>query len=69
MNEKQIEDKTFMEELLVKASQGEPEVQNQLGLCYQYGRGINKDYDEAEKYFQLAANQGHREAKNNLALL
>lgn len=64
MNEKQI-----VEDLLIKAEQGDSEAQNQLGIRYQYGRGVQKNYDEAATYFKLAAAQGNVHAKTNFLQL
>lgn len=40
-----------------------------LGLCYETGKGVNKDLRKAMKYYQRAADQGHCQAMYNLALL
>jgi len=47
------------------ADQGLAEAQNKLGVCYQNGKGVNKDLKKATKYFKLAAEQGDSEAKEN----
>ncbi|XP_023237646.1 protein sel-1 homolog 1-like [Centruroides sculpturatus] len=39
-------------------AQGNPVGQSGLGLMYLYGKGVQKDYSKAYKYFNLAANQG-----------
>jgi TPR repeat protein len=44
--------------------------QNQLGLLYTNGQaGLDKNYQEAAKWFQLAADQNYGDALNNLANL
>ena len=48
---------------------GDAEAQNNLGLLYCSGRGTEKDEELALKYFQLAAEQGHADAQENLRLL
>ena len=48
---------------------GDAEAQNNLGLLYCSGRGIEKDEELALKYFQLAAEQGHADAQENFRLL
>lgn len=40
-----------------------------LGLCYETGRGVNKDLRKAMEHYQKAADQGHCQAMYNLALL
>ncbi|MCP4305497.1 MAG: SEL1-like repeat protein [bacterium] len=45
------------------AEQGDAEAQLRLGRMYAYGQGVPQDYVEAMKWFQLAAAQGHENAK------
>ena len=40
--------------------------QYDLGLCYEYGRGVTQDYYEAVKWFRKAAEQGDAYAQRNL---
>ena len=42
---------------------------NILGLCYQYGRGVQKDVDKAYSYYKKSAEQGFCSAQRNLAWL
>jgi ankyrin repeat protein len=53
-------------ELQELADQGDQNAQNQLGLRYQYGRGVQKDYEQAEAFFRLSAAQGNQHAQSNL---
>lgn len=48
------------------ADQGFAEAQNNLGLMYLDGQGIEIDYGKAIKYFELAADQGHAGAQELL---
>ena len=41
------------------AEQGEVNSQVNLGICYFYGQGVEKDSKEAFKWFKEAAKQGH----------
>ena len=41
----------------------DPEVQYQIGLCYQRGEGVEQDGAKAEMWFRRAADQDHPEAK------
>lgn len=44
------------------ADQGLAAAQTQLGICYFEGIGVEKDYDEAVRLFNLAANQNDPDA-------
>ena len=53
-------------EYKAKAEQGDAEAQFDLGFCYDDGRGVEKDYGEAVKWYRKAAEQGHAPAQFNL---
>ena len=55
--------------LLSSAEQGNAKAQTTLGLLYDKGQGVPKDYMEAMKWFRLAAAQDDAAAENNLGLL
>ena len=42
------------------------DAQYNLGVCYELGEGVEKDLEEAKKWYQLAAKQGEEEAKSAL---
>lgn len=48
-----------LDELKTKAESGDVEAQYELGMKYFYGRGVDKNFFEAEKWFHEAAEQGH----------
>ena len=48
-----------LDQLKVKAESGDVEAQYELGMKYFYGRGVDKNFFEAEKWFHEAAEQGH----------
>jgi TPR repeat protein len=48
------------------AVQGYSDAQYDLGMMYLQGLGVDADSNEAEKWFKLASDQGHREAKKIL---
>jgi len=50
----------------VKAESGNATAQYNLGYCYEYGRGVAKDYVEAAKWYRKAADQGDSYAQCNL---
>lgn len=47
-------------------AKGYAEGQYQLGLCYKRGLGVAKDTNLANKYFKMAADQGHWKAKGEM---
>ena len=49
------------------ATLGDPSGQYNTGLRYFAGDGVTQDADAAEKWFELAANQGHSKALKHLA--
>ena len=49
------------------AEQGQKEAQYQLGNCYYYGIGINKDINRAKEWYRKASEQGHIEAQSKLS--
>ena len=48
------------------AEQGYATAQCNLGYCYQYGQGVDKDETEAVKWYRKAAEQGYATAQCNL---
>lgn len=51
------------------AERGEPRAQHNLGVMYDYGRGIPQDSTQALKWYRRAAGQGIPEAQHNLGLM
>ena len=49
-----------------RAEKGDAEAQNNLGLMYVKGQGVEQDFKEAVKWFQKAADQGFAAAQYNL---
>lgn len=45
------------------ALQGNKEAQYNLGICYQFGQGVEKDVVQSAKWFEKAASQGHSMAQ------
>src|SRR5262249_36489410 len=50
------------------AEQGNSNSQNELGVFYYYGRGVQQNFQEAIRWFRLAADQGHLVAMRNLGV-
>ena len=48
------------------ANQGFAISQYYVGFCFETGNGVEKDSNEAKKWYQLAANQGHQSAIKKL---
>ena len=61
------EEITSIEELLALAEKGDAGAQSYLGKMYYLG--VPKDYQEAAKWFKLAAEQGDASAQFNLGLM
>ena len=55
--------------LLAKAREGDAESQYLLGYCYQSGAVVNKNMDEAIRWYTFAAMQGHMAAQHNLGCI
>lgn len=49
-----------------KATHDDVEAAYELGLAYVTGDGVKKDQDEAKKWLQLSAGQGHEPSKQLL---
>lgn len=61
----------FSEEVVVlkqKAEQGDVEAQHDLGVSYYFGEGVEKNPNEAVKWWQKAAEQGNAKSQNNLGV-
>lgn len=50
-----------------RAEDGDSLEQFTLGMCYEYGDGVDIDHFEAAKWYKLAAEQGHEHAQQKLA--
>lgn len=53
-------------ELKIKANQGDRAAQYQLGLAYDLGRGVSKNQNEAASWYRKAAEQNEAAAQNSL---
>jgi len=53
------------------AAQGDAFSQNRIGVMFEIGQGLNvvRNYAKAAEWYQMAADQGYREAESNLAFL
>ncbi|HDP24013.1 MAG TPA: sel1 repeat family protein [Deltaproteobacteria bacterium] len=58
-----------IDEYLHKASTGDVDAQYNLGILYYHGEGIPKNYEEALKWFLLAAEQDDADAQYNLGFM
>ena len=52
-----------MKKLAMKGNAG---AQNYVGMAYDLGSGVGQDYDEAIKWYRLAAEQGHVDSQLRL---
>lgn len=57
---------TRVEMLMSKAEQGNADVQNNLGNCYYWGKGVEPDYEKAVYWYRKSAEQGNAFAQYNL---
>ena len=48
------------------AQKGNAGAQHYVGMAYDLGSGVGQDYDEAVKWYRLAAEQGHVDAQLRL---
>ena len=55
--------------MLKAALAGDSFGQYGIGLYYQHGSGVEKDYAEARKWYEKSVRQGNRAAKTNLGIL
>lgn len=60
---------TALAEFRPLAEAGHPKAQNNLGIMYQYGRGVAGDLAAAQRWYRKAAEQGLAEAHFNLGVL
>ena len=58
-----------LEETLRQAEQGDAEAQFSLGVMYANGRSVPQDYQEAMKWFRMAAGQGEAIAQTYLGTM
>ncbi|MGB7745816.1 MAG: tetratricopeptide repeat protein [Verrucomicrobiia bacterium] len=56
-------------DLISAAPKGDLEAQYNLGRAYQNGFGVKRDLAEAAVWYQRAAEKGHSDAQNSLAML
>jgi len=59
--------KSFSEQLLKEAEEGNTQSQADLGACYDMGSGIKRDIPEAVKWYKSAAANGNAKAQFRLA--
>ena len=60
---------TALREWRPLAEQGYAEAQSNLGVLYERGEGVPRDYAEAVRWYRLAAKQGHLAAQHNLGVM
>ena len=53
-------------QLLDLADKGTPDAQINLGMMFESGDGVPQDYNEAIRWYRVAANLGHIEAQEKL---
>ena len=58
-----------LEETRVLAEQGDAWYQTELAMMYHKGKGVDKDNEQAAKWYRLAAEQGFSKAQANLGVM
>jgi TPR repeat protein len=51
------------------AEQGDPWYQTEMAMMYHRGKDVPRDYDQAAKWYRLAATQGNAKAQANLGVM
>lgn len=59
----------MIQPLRLVSESGNAIAQNRLGLCYQEGKGVSKNTEEAARWYRMAADQGLVVAQSNLGFL
>jgi len=57
----------YSESLAEKAEKGDAKAQVDLGYSYYFGKGVVKNYEQANYWYKKSADQGNANAQNNLA--
>lgn len=60
---------TAVREWQQPAAKGDADAQFNLGQAYKLGRGVPMDMAQAERWYALAAQQGHAQAEDNYGLI
>ena len=63
------ENSVNLQDLLMNAQRGDARSQYRLGVIFNDGKFLERDYTQAAKWYALAANQGHVKAQLYLGLL
>ncbi|MDD5376052.1 tetratricopeptide repeat protein, partial [Acidithiobacillus sp.] len=50
------------------AAQGDAGAENNLGVAYNYGNGVDKNFSRAVYWYRKAADQGNPSAQTNLGV-
>ncbi len=59
---------TTFERFLPLAVAGDSSIQHLLGYMYFYGEGVEANFEESKRWFELAAQEGDARAQRNLGL-
>ncbi len=62
-------EKEHFKNMLTKAEQGDPDAQCEVGLCYDQGKGVGKNYALAAEWYARSAAQDCTRGQRNLALM
>ncbi len=62
-------DSVTIDILKKNVEQGHARDQHALAVAYKYGKGVEQNYKEAVKWYQLASDQGYAESQYNLGVM
>ena len=57
-----------LQALVKNAAAGDPQAQVDLGVLYQFGRGVEQSHEKANKWYRRAADQGFAEGQLKLGI-
>ena len=63
LSQEDLVEASFSRGYLKSAEQGDADAQCNLGLCYEYGDGVEKDFREAVRWYRKSAEQGNAVAQ------
>src|SRR3990167_9421833 len=60
---------TALKEWQPLAAKGNADAQNNLGVLYEKGQGVERNFVESVAWYRRAADQGHAQAQNNVGVM
>ena len=63
------QEQIFSAQLITKAESGDPKAENDLGYCYQFGKGVEKNLDLAFEWYKKSADQNDPDGLFNFGMM